>query len=99
MRVIAKRTLREFWLAPRYADSEQPLKAWYQTARSADWPSPAAVKSTYGAACILASDRVCFNIAGNKYRLVVQISYGNRIIFVRFIGTHAEYDRIDASSV
>jgi mRNA interferase HigB len=72
MRIIAKKTLREFWEQFQYRDAEQPLKAWWKVARTADWASPAAVRADYGNASILANNRVCFNIGGNKYRLVVK---------------------------
>jgi mRNA interferase HigB len=97
VRVIAKRTLREFWR--RAPQAEAPLSAWYADARRADWASPNTIKRRYPAASILPGNRVVFNIAGNKYRLVVRINYFYRVVYVRFVGTHAEYDRIDAESV
>ncbi len=97
MRIIAKRTLRTFW--EREPRAEQPLKAWYAVARKADWSSPADVKAVYGNASIVAGNRVVFNIGGNRHRLVVRFDYSRRIGFVRFVGTHAEYDRIDATQV
>lgn len=97
MRIIAKRTLRDFWA--REPRAEQPLKAWYAVARKANWASPADVKSAYGNASIVGNDRVVFNIGGNRYRLIVRFNYARRIGYVRFLGTHAEYDAIDALSV
>ncbi len=97
MRIIAKRTLRVYW--EREVRAEQPLKAWYAIARKADWSSPADVKATYGSASIIAGDRIVFNIGGNRYRLIIRFDYPRRIGFVRFVGTHAEYDRIEASQV
>ncbi len=97
MRIIAKRTLREFWNA--YPDAQQLLQTWYQTVEDADWETPAGVKAYYGNASILADNRVCFNIAGNKYRLIVKIEYKFRTVYIRFVGTHAEYDAIDAAKV
>lgn len=97
MRIIAKRTLRNFW--DREPRAEQPLKAWYAVARKADWSSPAEVKAVYGNASIVAGNRVVFNIGGNRYRLIVRFDYSRRIGFVRFVGTHSEYDRIDATQV
>ncbi len=97
MRVIALGTLRQFW--EQHADSELPLRAWYYEAKHADWDSPARVKAKYGNASVLTGSRVVFNIKGNNYRLVVKIHYPLRIIYIRFIGTHAEYDRINASEV
>ena len=97
MRIVAKRTLRNYW--EKQPRAEQPLKAWYAVARKADWSSPADVKAMYGNASIIAGDRMVFNIGGNRYRLIVRFDYPHRIGFVRFVGTHAEYDRIDASQV
>lgn len=97
MRVIAKRALREFWKT--HADAEQPLKAWYAEASKARWQSFQAIKQRYRHADVLPGDRVVFNIGGNKYRLVVAIRYDVGIVFIRFIGTHAEYDRIDATQI
>ena len=97
MRIIAKRTLRAYWeLEPR---AEQPLKAWYAVATRADWASPTDVKETYGNASIIGNSRAVFNIGGNRYRLVVRFDYAHRIGFVRFAGTHAEYDAVDASTI
>ncbi len=100
MRIIAKRTLREFWLsAPRYSDSKGPLEAWPAEATKASWNSPQKVKAQFRSASILKNGRAVFNIAGNKYRLVVSIDYQRRICFVKFIGTHKQYDQIDAEVV
>ena len=99
MRIIAKKTLREFWEQPQYRDAEQSLKAWYKVTEAADWATPADVKAAYGNASILANHRVCFNISGNKYRLVVHINYPYRVVYIRFIGTHVAYDIIDANTV
>ena len=100
MRIIAKRTLREFWEStPKYADSEDPLKAWYQEAKQATWLTPADIKEQYRNASILKNNRTIFNIAGNKYRLVVEINYPAQMIFIRFIGTHQEYDKIDVEII
>jgi mRNA interferase HigB len=89
MRVIAKRTLREFW--EQHADAEQSLKAWYQDAAQATWTSPQDIRQTYATASIVANNRVVFNIRGNQYRLVVAINYAFGIVYIRFVGTHAEY--------
>jgi mRNA interferase HigB len=100
MRIIAKRTLREFWESvPQHTDSEEPLKAWYREAKQAIWLTPADVKAQYCNASILKNNRTVFNIAGNKYRLVVEINYPAQIIFIRFIGTHQEYDKIDVEII
>ena len=99
MRIIAKRTLREFWDKLGHRDAEQPLKAWYAEARNATWSTPADIKARYRRASIVGNNRVVFNIAGNKYRLVVEFHYKTGTGFVRFIGTHKEYDRIDVEVV
>ena len=97
MRIIAKATLRAFW--ERFRDAEEPLLAWYREAEKADWASPAKVKEQYRNASIVGDSRVVFNIKGNDYRLVVKINYGYHVVYVRFVGTHSEYDRIDAREV
>lgn len=97
MRVISKKPLRGFW--EKHADAQQPLLAWYREAEDADWDSPATVKAKYANASILGGNRVVFNIKGNSYRLVVRINYPYRVVFVRFVGTHAEYDAINAEEV
>jgi len=97
MRVIAKKILREFW--ERQNDSEAQLKTWYKEASKAIWTSPSDIKSEYPRASILKNGRVVFNICGNKYRLIVQINYSRRWVFIRFIGTHAEYDKQDANEI
>jgi mRNA interferase HigB len=97
VRIIARRTLREFW--EKHADAEQPLRAWYHDVRQADWQSPADVKRVYANASIVGDDRVVFNIGGNKYRLVVAVNYRYHMCYVRFIGTHKAYDRIDVATV
>ncbi len=97
MRIIAVGTLRQFW--ETNGDAEEPLKAWSQEARAADWATPHHVKAMYRNASILGDNRIVFNIAGNKYRLIVKFNYPYRIGYVRFIGSHAEYDRINAEEV
>ena len=97
MQIIAKRTLRAYWEKNRRA--EQPLKAWYAIAAKAEWSSPADVKTVYGTASIVGNDRVVFNIGGNRYRLVVRFDYARRIGFVRFVGTHTEYEAVDVSNI
>lgn len=99
MRIIARKTLRQFWEKSEYADAEQALKAWFREASHADWKSPANVKAAYRSASIVGDSRVVFNIAGNKYRLVVKVNYAYRVVYIRFIGTHAQYDRIDVTEV
>ena len=99
MRIISVRRLREFWELADRGDAENPLKAWLAEAEHATWRTPAEIKAKYGTASILKNSRVVFNIAGNKYRLVVKFHYNTGIGYVRFIGTHAEYDEIDAERV
>jgi mRNA interferase HigB len=97
MRIIAKSTLRAFW--ERHPNAEEPLLAWYHETEKADWASPAQVKAQYRSASFVGENRVIFNIKGNDYRLVVKINYPYRVVYVRFVGTHAEYDQIDVGEV
>jgi len=97
MRIFSRSTLREFW--QRHAASEQPLKSWYQEAERSQWRTPNEIKAEYPSASILADNRVVFNIKGNTYRLVVKINYDYGAVWIRFIGTHAEYDKIDATKI
>ena len=97
MRLIALSTLKAFW--KRHPDAEQPLLSWHEHLRHADWEGPTDVKSVFGSANILQDGRVVFNIAGNRYRLIVWINYPYRVVYIRFVGTHREYDRIDAQSI
>jgi mRNA interferase HigB len=100
MRVIAKRTLRQFWQSsPRYGDVQGPIEAWHAEASKASWRTPQEVKAQFRSASVLKGGRVVFNIAGNKYRLVVALDYGRQACFVKFIGTHEQYDRIEAETV
>ena len=96
-RIIAKRTLREFW--EKHADSEQYLKTWYETAKKSNWTSPNDVKQTYINASILKDSRVVSNIKGNTYRLIVKFNFERQWAFIRFVGTHAEYDKINANII
>jgi mRNA interferase HigB len=84
---------------PEYIDAQKPTLAWFRFVRQADWSSPADVKQSFSHASILKNGRVVFNIAGNKYRLVVWINYPYRVVYIRFIGTHAAYDDIDAQTI
>lgn len=90
MRVIAVSTLRAFW--ERVSDAEQPLKAWYEEAINATWNQPADIKAHYRSASVLKNRRVVFNIKGNDYRLIVAIAYRLQVVYVKFVGTHKEYD-------
>ena len=97
MRIIALRVLREFW--QNHPDAEQPIRTWYDKAKRATWTTPSDVKTAYRNASFLANNRVVFNIKGNDYRLVVAMHYDRQIAYIRFVGTHRQYDRIDATSV
>lgn len=100
MRIIARRTLRIFWEChPRGAGAKVPLELWFNTVQKAQWSAPADVKRSYGDASILKNGRVVFNIGGNKYRLIALINYEYRIVYVRFVGTHTEYDDVDAETI
>jgi mRNA interferase HigB len=96
-RIIAKKTLQEFW--KEHADSEQYLKTWYETAKNANWHTPSDIKKTYINASILKDSSVVFNIKGNSYRLIVKFNYTRQWAFIRFVGTHAMYDKIDANTI
>ena len=97
MRIIALSTLRNFWQT--HPDAETPLRAWYALASRAHWKTPAEIKAAYRNASFVADRRVVFNIKGNDYRLVVLVRYDKGLLFVKFVGTHAQYDKIDASTV
>lgn len=99
MRIIAFRTLREFFEKREYADSETSVRAWYHDTKSAEWKSSNELKQQYKNASIVGEGRVVFNIKGNTYRLVVAIDYEFQVIFIRFIGTHKQYDKIDAKTI
>jgi len=96
-RIFSKSTLREFW--ENHADSEQYLKTWYDTAMNANWKNPNDIKQTYANASILKENRVVFNIKGNSYRLIVKFNFEKQWAFIRFLGTHAAYDKIDANTI
>ena len=97
MRIIAKKILRDFWNT--HPDSEQQLKSWYQETLKAEWTGPRQIKKEYPTASFLADNRVVFNIKGNHYRLIVKISYDYQMVWIRFIGTHAEYDKVKAKTI
>lgn len=97
MRIIAKKTLRVFW--EKHKDCEQPLKTWYDETLKADWESPKSIKADYPSASILADNRIVFNIKGNRYRLIVKMNYKYKMVWIRFVGTHAEYDKINAEKI
>ncbi len=97
MHIIKRKTLMEFW--DKHPDSEQALKTWYAVVSKASWSGPAEMKKIFSTADILKNDRICFNIKGNNYRLIVKVVYELQRVYIRFIGTHAEYDKIDANAV
>jgi len=100
MRVIALRSLKAFLQSdPAHTDAREPVMAWYRQVRAADWATPANVKRDIRTASILKDGRAVFNIAGNKYRIVMWINYPYRVVYIRFIGTHRQYDAIDAQTI
>ena len=97
MRIISEKPLREFW--ERHPDSEGPLAEWWRVAHRESWHTPQDIRGQYPRASFVGSNRVVFNIKGNQYRLVTAINYPYGIIYIRFVGTHSEYDRIDVETV
>jgi mRNA interferase HigB len=97
VRVISRKQLIDFW--QRHPDAEKPLRTWFVNAAKSHWSNPQAIKSRFQDASFLPGNRVVFNIAGNKYRLIVVVHYNREIVFIRFVGTHKQYDRIDAETV
>ena len=94
MRIISKRTLKNFYEQPQYADSKSAIESWYKEVSKLSWNNPNEVKEMYRSASIIGDEKVVFNIAGNKYRLIVSINYYAKIVFIKFIGTHKQYDKI-----
>jgi mRNA interferase HigB len=99
MRVIAVSTLKAFWEQPAHRDSEGPLKTWYVEACRAEWKSPNEIKAQYGNASIVGNNRVVFNVAGDKYRLIVAFAYRMQVAYIKFVGTHSDYDMVYAATV
>lgn len=99
MHVISRKTLIDFYSIKEFSDSQAQLESWYYEAKHAEWASPAELKEKYRSASILKNNRIVFNIAGNKYRLVARVNFESKTIFIRFIGTHKEYDKIDVESI
>jgi len=97
LRVISKKILRDFWLIHR--DCEERLKAWHKEAEVAEWKNPNAIKTDYPSASFLENNRIIFNIKGNNYRLIIKINYKHQMLWIRFIGTHVQYDKIDANKI
>jgi mRNA interferase HigB len=97
MRIISRKTLKEFW--DRHPNSEQQLKTWFKEVKNAEWENVNIIKTAYPALSILNGNRFVFNIKGNHYRLIVKINFDYQIVWIRFIGTHSEYDKIDANKI
>jgi len=97
MHIVSRKALREFW--EKYPDSKHALQTWYTSVKHSTWKNPSDIKSTYHTASFLANNRVVFNIKGNQYRIVVVVQYKFGNVFIRFVGTHREYDRIDATTI
>jgi len=97
MRIISRKTLREFW--EKHPNARQSLQAWYADVKRAEWKSPSDIKEVYRNASIVGNNRAVFNIKGNRYRLVVAIQYEFGIVYIRFIGTHSKYDKIDVTRI
>jgi len=96
-RIIAKRTIKEFWI--KYPETKDYLQTWYQTVKNAEWEKPSNIKQFYSTVSILKNSRVVFNIKGNDFRLVVKINYEKQWLFIRFLGSHKEYNKIDANNI
>jgi mRNA interferase HigB len=97
LRILSKGTLKEFWT--KHNDCEQQLKSWFYEVDKASWKNPKDIKKFYPSASFLANNLVVFNIKGNRYRLIVKVNYEYKIVWIRFIGTHAEYDKIDINNI
>ena len=97
MRIIARSTLRDYW--GKYPGAELPLKVWYVQVKKAEWKTSNELKARFGNASIVGNDRVVFNVKGNEYRLIAAIDYRKQIVWIRFIGTHKAYDKIDAKTI
>lgn len=99
MRIISRSTLRGFWEQHKYRDSEQQLRAWFDETKKAKWQTPQDIKDKYSNASFIDDNRVIFNIKGGNYRLIVKIDYSKSIVYIRFVGTHKQYDEIDPSKI
>lgn len=97
MRIISRRVLRDFW--EKHPDACVPLQTWFHDVERANWTTPAEIKRIFQNASFVASNRVVFNIKGNRYRLVVVVVYQHGVVYIRFVGTHEEYDRIDVTTI
>lgn len=99
MRIISKKTIKDFYEQNLYQDSKESLESWYKEVIKADWKNPNDIKEQYRSASIVGNNRVVFNIHGNKYKLIVQINYFAQFVYIRFIATHKQYDKIDATEI
>ena len=99
MRIIARKRLKDFWQRPGHEDAEVPLREWFTEVRKANWKSPNEVKKNFGSASIIANNRIVFNIKGNQYRLVTAVDYKRQIIYIRFVGTHRQYDGVNSEEI
>ncbi|HSK88337.1 MAG TPA: type II toxin-antitoxin system HigB family toxin [Anaerolineales bacterium] len=97
MRVLSRKSLRQFW--DKHPDAREPLQAWYADVKHANWKRPSDIKATYQTASFTSNNRIVFNIKGNKYRIIVVVEYRFGMVFIRLIGTHQEYDRINAETI
>ena len=97
MRVLSRKSLRQFW--DKHQDAREPLQAWYADVKHANWKRPSDIKATYQTASFISNNRIVFNIKGNKYRIIVVVEYRFGMVFIRFIGTHQEYDRINPETI
>ena len=97
MRIISRRILREFW--EKHPDASGPLQVWFRDVEQANWKTPADIKAIYKNASIVSNNRVVFNVKGNHYRIVVVVVYQHGMVYIRFVGTHSDYDRIDVTSI
>lgn len=95
MRVIAKSTLKEFYQEPKYADSQSALESWHQEMSKSNFSNSNEIKEKYRNCSVVGDNKIVFNISGNKYRLIVKINYFAKIIYIKFVGTHKQYDKID----
>ena len=99
MRIISKKTLKDFYEQKEYVDSKTSLEAWHKEAINSNWQNPNDIKIQYKSASVVGNNRIVFNIHGNKYRLIVKINYYAQVVYIRFIGTHKQYDAIDAKEI
>jgi mRNA interferase HigB len=97
MRIISRKALRKFW--EKYPDAHQPLQSWYIDVKHSNWKKPADIKSIYQTASFVSNNRVVFNVKGNQYRIIVVVEYRRGSVYIRFVGTHSEYNHIDATKI